>query len=59
MAFTEVGNYREFLTRQIVVEGQAKAAEGQKAKELGSAAKVEAVATSNTPSRTAIKLEVK
>ena len=26
--FTEVGNYREFLTRQIVVEGQAKAAQG-------------------------------
>lgn len=57
--FTEVGNYREFLTRQIVVEGQAKVAQGQKAKESGSAAKVEAVATSNTPSRTAIKLEVK
>ncbi|MGA8690083.1 MAG: hypothetical protein WB662_09315 [Methyloceanibacter sp.] len=57
--FTEVGNYREFLTRQIVVEGQQKAAQGQKAKESGSAAKVEAVATSNTPSRTAIKLEVK
>lgn len=57
--FTEVGNYREFLTRQIVVEGQAKAAQGQKAKESGSAAKVEAVATSNTPSRTAIKLQVK
>ena len=57
--FTEVGNYREFLTRQIVVEGQAKVAQGQKAKESGSAAKVEAVATSNTPSRTAIKLEIK
>jgi len=33
--FTEVGNYREFLTRQIVVEGQQKAAQGQKAKESG------------------------
>jgi hypothetical protein len=42
-----------------MVEGQQKAAQGQKAKESGSAANVEAVATSNTPSRTAIKLEVK
>jgi uncharacterized protein DUF4384 len=28
--FTPLGNYREFLTRQIVVEGAAKAAAGQK-----------------------------
>jgi hypothetical protein len=57
--FTELGNYREFLTRQIVIEGAKKSAEGQKAKETGSAAKVEAVAKSDTPSRTAIKLQVK
>ena len=28
--FTDLGNYREFLTRQIVVEGGEKVAEGQK-----------------------------
>jgi hypothetical protein len=34
-AFTEVGNYRDFITRQIVVEGAKKIADGKKAKQEG------------------------
>jgi hypothetical protein len=49
--FTELGNYRGFLTRQIVVEGQEKIAEGQKDKGKAPA--------SDILSRTAIKLVVK
>jgi hypothetical protein len=60
--FTELGNYREFLTRQIVVEGQEKVAEGQKGKvgEGGGApGKPGAAIPSDILSRTAIKLQVK
>jgi Domain of unknown function (DUF4384) len=52
--FTPLGNYRKFLTRQIVVEGQEKVAAGQKEK-----AKDEAPAASEVLARTAIKLDVK
>jgi uncharacterized protein DUF4384 len=52
-AFTELGNYRDFLTRQIVVEGAKKIAEGKKAQETGTAPK------SDITSRTAIKIQVK
>jgi Domain of unknown function (DUF4384) len=58
--FTELGNYRDFLTRQIVVEGAEKIAEGksgEKGKETGAA--VPGAPTSDILSRTAIKLEVK
>jgi hypothetical protein len=57
---TELGNYRDFLTRQIVVEGAEKIAEGksgEKGKETGAA--VPGAPTSDILSRTAIKLEVK
>jgi hypothetical protein len=70
--FTELGNYRDFLTRQIVVEGAEKIAEGKEkgkvvakagetAKEITSGAKepVPGAPTSDILSRTAIKLEVK
>jgi Domain of unknown function (DUF4384) len=58
--FTELGNYRDFLTRQIVVEGAEKIAEGktgEKDKQPGAA--VPGAPTSDILSRTAIKLEVK
>lgn len=51
--FTELGNYRGFLTRQIVVEGQEKIAEGQKDKGK------DKTPASDILSRTAIKLQVK
>ncbi len=51
--FTELGNYRKFLTRQIVVEGQEKVAEGQK-----EPARDGAPAPSQILARTAIKLDV-
>ena len=59
--FTPLGNYRKFLTRQIVVEGQEKVAAGQKeqAKEAGAPAKDGAPAPSQILARTAIKLDVK
>ncbi len=34
-SFTSLGDYQQFLTRQIVVEGAQKVAEGQKAKDSG------------------------
>jgi hypothetical protein len=52
--FTELGNYRGFVTRQIVAEGKEKLAEGQK-----DVAKGEAAPGSDILSRTAIKLNVK
>ncbi|HZJ12322.1 MAG TPA: hypothetical protein VFD26_06680 [Methyloceanibacter sp.] len=66
--FTELGNYRDYLTRQIVVEGAEKIAEGQKGKKGKGAAKSaekQGIAAgvpgvpSDILSRTAIKLEVK
>jgi hypothetical protein len=55
--FTDLGNYRGFLTRQIVAEGRDKVAEGQKVadkKDEGAPP-----APSSIVARTAIKLEVK
>ncbi len=53
--FTDLGNYRQFLTREIVVEGAEKVAEGQKEKD-----KEKPGATgADILSRTAIKLVVK
>jgi hypothetical protein len=59
--FTELGNYRGFVTRQIVAEGKEKVAEGQKekAKEEGASGKAGVPAPSDILSRTAIKLQVK
>jgi hypothetical protein len=54
-AFTPVGNYRDLLTRRILISEK----EGQKAKEAGNTAKVEPVADANNLARSAIKLEVK
>ena len=51
--FTELGNYRGFVTRQIVAEAKDKLAKGQKQK-----AKDGATAKSEIVVRTAIKLEV-
>ncbi len=56
--FTELGNYRDFLTRQIVVEGAEKIAEG-KTGEKPAASGVPGEPTSDILSRTAIKLVVK
>jgi len=53
-AFTPLGNYRKFLTRQIVVEGEQKVAAAQKEK-----AKNESPKPSQILARTAIKLDVK
>jgi len=64
--FTELGNYRDFLTRQIVVEGAEKIAEGKgksgqkpDGKKEGVVAEAPGAPTSDILSRTAIKLEVK
>jgi hypothetical protein len=59
--FTDLGNYREFLTRQIVVEGGEKLAEGQKVKgkEVKAGEAAPAAPSSDILSRTAIKLVVK
>jgi hypothetical protein len=59
--FTDLGNYREFLTRQIVVEGGEKVAEAQKekGKDAKSGGSVPPGPTSDILSRTAIKLVVK
>jgi hypothetical protein len=58
--FTELGNYRDFLTRQIVVEGAEKIAEGKgKSAEKKADAAVPGGSISDILSRTAIKLEVK
>lgn len=65
--FTPLGNYREFLTRQIVVEGAAKVAAGQKHK-LAATKGVPGAETSKSENeddasedlaRTAIKLIVR
>jgi hypothetical protein len=59
--FTQLGNYRDFLTRQIVVEGAEKIAEGktgEKEKESAPGA-VPGAPASDILSRTAIKLVVK
>jgi Domain of unknown function (DUF4384) len=53
-AFTPLGNYRNFLTRQIVVEGEEKVAAAQKEK-----ANNESPKPSQILARTAIKLDVK
>ena len=55
--FTELGNYRDFLTRQIVVEGAEKIAEGKSSEKKADVAP--GAPTSDILSRTAIKLEVK
>ena len=55
--FTELGNYRDFLTRQIVVEGAEKIAEGKSGEKKADVAP--GAPTSDILSRTAIKLEVK
>ena len=66
--FTPLGNYREFLTRQIVVEGASKIAAGQKA--AGAQAALKAMepgsrrrsirgSNSEVLARTAIKLVVR
>jgi hypothetical protein len=58
--FTELGNYRGFLTRQIVAEAKDKLAEGQKEKaEAGAKQTAGAPAPGEIVSRTAIKLQVK
>ena len=58
--FTDLGNYRGFLTRQIVAEAKEKVAEGKK-DEVAAKKKDEAPAapSSDILSRTAIKLQVK
>ena len=58
--FTDLGNYRGFLTRQIVAEAKEKVAEGKK-DEVEAKKKDEAPAapSSDILSRTAIKLQVK
>jgi Domain of unknown function (DUF4384) len=61
--FTDLGNYRGFLTRQIVAEAKEKVAEGQKDKEKDQTAEKKDEGPTAPPSeilsRTAIKLEVK
>jgi hypothetical protein len=58
--FTDLGNYRGFLTRQIVAEAKDKLAEGQKEKEKAPEKQTGAApAPSEISSRTAIKLQVK
>ena len=57
--FTDLGNYRGFLTRQIVAEAKDKLAEGQKEKAESGKETAGAPAPSEIVSRTAIKLQVK
>ena len=59
--FTELGNYRDFLTRQIVVEGAEKIAEGKTGEKEKENARgtVQGAPASDILSRTAIKLVVK
>ena len=57
--FTELGNYRNFLTRQIVVEGAEKIAEGNGKSGENKADVAPGAPSSDILSRTAIKLEVK
>jgi hypothetical protein len=55
----DLGNYRGFLTRQIVAEAKDKLAEGQKEKAESGKETAGAPAPSEIVSRTAIKLQVK
>jgi hypothetical protein len=58
--FTDLGNYRGFLTRQIVTEAKDKLAEGQKEEEKTPEKDAAAAPTpSEISSRTAIELQVK
>jgi hypothetical protein len=57
--FTDLGNYRGFLTRQIVAEAKEKVAEGQKDKVAAKKDEAPAAPASDILSRTAIKLQVK
>jgi hypothetical protein len=57
--FTELGNYRDFLTRQIVVEGAEKIAEGKTSEKESAGGAAPAAPASDILSRTAIKLVVK
>jgi hypothetical protein len=57
--FTDLGNHRGFLTRQIVAEAKDKLAEGQKEKAESGKETAGAPAPSEIVSRTAIKLQVK
>lgn len=58
--FTPVGNYRKFLTRQIVVEAKKKVAAGKKAKAKAKKTKAKKTTTKKTVvARTAIKFKVK
>ena len=57
--FTELGDYRDFLTRQIVVEGAEKIAEGKGKSGENKADVAPGTPSSDILSRTAIKLEVK
>src|SRR6185312_5458480 len=61
LGFTELGNYRDFLTRQIVVEGAEKIAEGKTGEKENENARgtVQGAPASDILSRTAIKLVVK
>ena len=52
--FTDLGNYRDFITRQIVVDGAKKIAVGKKAEETGKKAPAAEIT-----SRAAIKIHVK
>jgi hypothetical protein len=52
--FTDLGNYRDFITRQIVVDGAKKIAEGKKAEETGKKAPAAEIT-----SRAAIKIHVR
>jgi hypothetical protein len=57
--FTELGNYRDFLTRQIVVEGAEKIAAAQLGQQGVSGEGAPGTPKSDILSRTAIKLTVK
>jgi hypothetical protein len=59
--FTELGKYRDFLTRQIVVEGAEKIAEGRtgEREKENIPGVVQGAPASDILSRTAIKLVVK
>jgi Domain of unknown function (DUF4384) len=57
--FTPLGNYREFLTRQIVVEGAGRIAAAQVGQQAASGGPSPGVPKPDILSRTAIKLTVK
>ncbi|MGI9382272.1 MAG: DUF4384 domain-containing protein [Methyloligellaceae bacterium] len=61
-SFTPLGNYRNFLTRQIVIEGKKKVAKGKKAKKIAKKtkkSKKKVTKKSTILARTAIKFVVK